>query len=118
MPDKPIDGENIWPLMRGDEGAKNPHEHYFISIGRDLEAVMTSDGQWKLHLPHGYCDVISPGNDGERGETKTSHIGESLFNLFDDEMERKNVIAAHPEIAEQLRAAANNHLKRYPPKGR
>jgi arylsulfatase A len=118
LPENPIDGKNIWPLMRGDTGAKNPHEHYFISTGTTLEAVMTSDGTWKLHLPHGYRDVVRPGNDGERGETKTSRIGESLFNLIDDPMEETNVIAAHPEIAQQLRQAAADHLKRYPPPGK
>jgi arylsulfatase A len=114
LPGKAIDGKNIWPLMRGDVGADNPHEHYFISIGWNLEAVMTSDGKWKLHLPHGYRDVVTPGNDGERGVTKTSRIGESLFNLFEDEREVNNVIADHPEIAKKLREAAKEHLARYP----
>ena len=114
LPDKPMDGKNIWPLMRGDDGAKNPHEFYFISIGRTLEAVMTSDGKWKLHLAHGYRDVVTPGNDGERGVTKTSNISESLFNLTDDPMEERNVIADHPEIAKRLRQAAKNHLEQYP----
>lgn len=109
------DGKNLWPLMRGDEGAENPHEHYFISIGWGLEAVMTSDGKWKLHLPHGYRDVVRPGQDGERGETKTSRIEESLFNLIDDPLEQNNLIADHPEIAQQLREAAADHLKRFPP---
>jgi arylsulfatase A-like enzyme len=115
LPEKPIDGKNIWPLMRGDNGAKNPHEHYFMSTGWNLEAVMTADGKWKLHLPHGYRDVVTPGNDGERGKTKTSRIEESLFDLSDDPLEEKNVIADHPEIAKQLREAAAAHLKQYPP---
>jgi len=114
LPEKPIDGKNVWPLMRGDKGALNPHEHYFISIGRQLEAVMTSDGKWKLHLPHGYRDVVTPGNDGERGITKTSKIGESLFHLFDDPLEKHNVIVGHPEIAKQLRQAARAHVEQYP----
>lgn len=114
MPEKPIDGKNIWPLMRGDEGAENPHEHYFISTYWSLDAVMTSDGKWKLHLPHDYRDVVTPGHDGERGYTKTSQIGESLFNLLEDEKEEKNVIAEHPEIAEKLRAAGKAHLAQYP----
>lgn len=114
LPEKPIDGKNIWPLIRGDEDAKNPHDCYFLSIGPNLEAVMTSDGKWKLHLPHGYRDVVTPGNDGERGVTKTSKIDESLFNLIDDPMEERNVIADQPEIAKRLRQAAKEHLKQYP----
>ena len=114
LPGNPIDGKDVWPLMRGDEGAKNPHEYYFISTGSALEAVMTSDGTWKLHLPHGYRDVVKPGNDGERGVTKTSMIGESLFNRSDDPMEERDVLAEHPEIAKSLRQAAEQHLKQYP----
>lgn len=114
LPEKSIDGKNVWPLMRGDEGAENPHEHYIISTNWDVEAVISSDGKWKLHLPHGYRDVVTAGNDGERGIVKTSQIEESLFNLFDDPLEEKNLIADHPVIAEQLREAADAHRKRFP----
>ena len=115
LTENPTDGKNLWPLMRGDEAALNPHDHYFISIGWDLESVMTSDGKWKLHLPHEYRDVVRPGHDGERGETKVSQIDESLFYLIDDPLEENNLIADHPEIAKQLRDAAAAHRKRFPP---
>jgi arylsulfatase A len=114
LQEKDTDGRNVWPLMRGDEGAKNPHHHYFISTGWDLEALITSDGKWKLHLPHGYRDVIRPGHDGERGETKTSMIEESLFNLIDDPSEQDNLITKHPDIATELREAGAAYLKRFP----
>ena len=114
-PENSTDGKNIWPLIRGDEGATNPHEYYFISTDWILEAVMTSDGKWKLHLPHGYRDVVRPGNDGERGVTQTSQIEESLFNLMDDPLEKNNLLADHPEIVERLHQAAAAHLKRFPP---
>ncbi|MGA0846974.1 MAG: hypothetical protein ACO3RV_10555, partial [Luteolibacter sp.] len=107
------DGKNLWPLMRGDDDAKNPHHYYFISIGWNLEAVMTSDGQWKLHLPHIYRDVIRPGRDGKRGETHTAMIEESLFNLFDDPLEQVNLIHKHPDLAKQLREAAASYLKQF-----
>ena len=114
LQEKDTDGKNVWPLMRGDEGARSPHRHYFISTGWDLEAVMTADGKWKLHLPHGYRDVIRPGQDGGRGETKTSMIGESLFNLIDDPLEQDNLITKHPDIATGLREAGAAYLKRFP----
>ena len=115
LQEKDTDGKNVWPLMRGDEGAQNPHRHYFISTGWDLEAVMSSDGKWKLHLPHGYRDVIRPGHDGGRGETQTSMLEESLFNLIDDPIEQNNLIAKHPDIAKELREAGADYLKRFPP---
>lgn len=113
LQEKDTDGKSIWPLMRGDKGAKNPHDHYFISTGLDLEAVITSDGKWKLHMPHGYRDVIRPGHDGGRGVTKTSMIEESLFNLIDDPFEQENLITKHPDIATELREAGANYLKRF-----
>jgi arylsulfatase A-like enzyme len=113
LEEKDTDGKNVWPLMRGDERAQNPHRHYFISTGWDLEAVMTADGKWKLHLPHGYRDVIRPGHDAERGKTRTSMIEESLFNLIEDPREERNLIATHPEIAEELREAGAAYLKQF-----
>ena len=113
LQEKETDGRNVWPLMRDDAGAENPHRHYFISTGWDLEAVMTSDGKWKLHLPHRYRDVVHPGHDGERGETRSATIEESLFNLFDDPLEQRNLIAGHPDIANELREAGVRYLKRF-----
>lgn len=106
LPENPIDGKNIWPLMRGEEGATNPHKHYLISLHENIEAVISTDGKWKLHLPHPYRDVVTAGNDGESGIVKTSHIEESLFNLTDDALEQHNLIDKHPDIAQELREAA------------
>lgn len=113
LPDEQVDGRNVWPLIQDHEGAENPHRHYFISTGRNLEAVMTSDGNWKLHLPHRYRDVVRPGHDGLRGETRTATIEETLFNLSDDSLEERNLIAEHPDIANELRKAAAEYLKRF-----
>lgn len=118
LPDRAIDGKNVWPLMRGDEtSAPNPHDVYYFSTNWELEAVMSADGKWKLHLPHGYRDVISPGHGGERGTTRTSQIERSLFNLSEDPLEQVNVIDKHREIAGRLRQAAESHLKAFPKPG-
>ncbi|MEY5013488.1 MAG: hypothetical protein RLY69_1203, partial [Verrucomicrobiota bacterium] len=113
LADKDTDGKNIWPLMRGDEGAQNPHQYYFISTDRNLEAVVSSDGKWKLQLPHEYRDVVRPGNDGERGQTKQSTIEESLFNMIDDPLEQHNLADKHPDVTKELREAAANYLKQF-----
>ena len=118
LPEFGIDGRNVWPLLRGDEGAVNPHDCYVFSIGAGLEAVMTGDGEWKLHLPHDYRNVVRPGNDGERGVTQNSKIELSLFNLKRDPMEGDNVIGDHPEIAERLQGHAEAHRKKYPQRKR
>ncbi|HEX6984247.1 MAG TPA: sulfatase, partial [Planctomycetaceae bacterium] len=52
LPERPIDGKNITPLLRGDEGARSPHEAFFYYWGDALHAVRSGD--WKLHFPHDY----------------------------------------------------------------
>ena len=118
LPQRGVDGKNVWPLIRGEQDAKNPHEHYFFSTGWNLEAVMSGDGKWKLHLPHGYRDVVKAGQGGVRGETKTSPIELSLFDTEKDPGERVNRIAEHPEIAAGLQAAAAAHREKFPPPAR
>jgi arylsulfatase len=55
LPDHTIDGRDVWPLIAGLPGAKNPHESYWFYYQRNvLEAVTSGDGRWKLVLPHEY----------------------------------------------------------------
>ena len=84
-----------------------PHNHWWRKRVGDAPLPYWENGGIKI-------PEVSPGNDGERGETKTSPIDESLFNLIKDPLEQKNIIAEHPEMAEQLKQAARAHLKKYP----
>ncbi|HEV3384870.1 MAG TPA: sulfatase, partial [Gemmata sp.] len=53
LPKHTIDGKDIGPLLRGEAGAKCPHEaFYFYYNTGDLQAVRS--GKWKLMLPHKY----------------------------------------------------------------
>src|SRR5690606_31262520 len=54
LPKNPIDGLDVWDLVSGKPGAKNPHEYYPFSTGKIFEGVVSADGRWKLHLPHTY----------------------------------------------------------------
>src|SRR5262249_29276340 len=55
LPDHAIDGQDIWPLLSGQEGAKSPHEAFYYYADSELQAVRSGD--WKLHLPHRYLVV-------------------------------------------------------------
>jgi arylsulfatase len=53
LPKHKIDGLDVWPIIAGEPGAKNPHDAYFFYYeNNQLQAVTSGDGRWKLQLPH------------------------------------------------------------------
>ena len=49
LPKHKIDGLNVWPIITGERGAKNPHDAYlFYYEQNQFQAVMSGDGKWKL----------------------------------------------------------------------
>lgn len=111
LPEHPIDGRDIWPLMSGEDGAKSPHEAYFMYYGKQLQAVRS--GKWKLHFPHGYRTLA--GKPGGTGGIPTSYsqakIGEELFDLESDIGETTNVADEHPDVVARLKALADEMRK-------
>lgn len=115
IPDYEIDGKDVWNYILGKENEENPHEYYAFSTGTRFEAVMSGDGKWKLHLPHNYRVVDTPGNDGASGKYRTGFVDTSLFDMEKDPFESENVIANHPETARHLLKLAENHKERFFP---
>lgn len=113
LPDNEIDGKNLWPLISGEDGAKNPHAYYPVTFVKKFEAVMSGDGRWKLHLPHDYNHPAKMGRDGVPGEYEKRQIELSLFDLKADPGETTNVIAENPEVAEQLQQIAKEHRRKF-----
>jgi arylsulfatase A len=79
--DRVIDGRNILPLMRGDAGARSPHEAFYYYRAGHLEAVRS--GRWKWRLVPG-----------------------ELYNLERDVGEQTNVAGDNPEVVRSLQALA------------
>jgi arylsulfatase A-like enzyme len=104
LPDHPIDGKDIWPLLAGEPGAKSPHDALYFYWHRELQAVRS--GRWKLHFPHDYEALVHAGRDGRPGRYETRHIGQSLFDLEADPGETTDVSAQHPDIVERLEKLA------------
>lgn len=107
LPDHKIDGKDIQSLMQGKDGAKSPHESFYLYYaGGELQGVR--DRQWKLHFPHKYrtLDGRKGGVDGVpvKYDHKTSEL--ELYDLKADVSESKNVAKDHPEIVERLKKAA------------
>ncbi len=105
-----IDGLNVWPLIAGEKGAKNPHDGYaFYYEQNALQAVSSSDGRWKLQLPHSYRTLGGRpgGTNGIPAKYENRKLAAAeLYDLQNDVGETKNVAAANPKIVKQLEAFA------------
>jgi len=104
LPEHPIDGLDIWPLISGARGAKSPHEAFYFYWDNELQAVRS--GAWKLHFPHDYVRPEPPGNGGQPGRIIRPRTGLALFNLESDPSESKDLSAQRPEIVARLQTLA------------
>lgn len=110
LPDYDIDGKDVWDLIVGLEGAKNPHEYYSVTRVNQFQSVISSDGKWKLLLPHEYIYPVTGGRDGFPGITEVRKLKDYvLIDMIHDPQEKLNVIDQYPEIAEQLMQYAERH---------
>ncbi len=103
LPERTLDGMNVWPLLSGQEGAGNPHEAYFLYYrNNELQGVI-SDG-WKLMLPHTYRTLAGREgrDDGLPIDYEMNETGVELYNLSDDISESTDVADQHPEVVERL----------------
>jgi arylsulfatase A len=111
LPEHPIDGKDVWPLLIGEVGAKNSHEHYFIWYeNNQLQAVISGDGEWKLQLPHSYRKLEGqPRASG--GKPVAALRGKvdrpELYHLSQERSERRDVAKEYPEQLSALMKAAD-----------
>lgn len=103
LPEKKIDGLDIWPLLAGEEGAKNPHKAYwFYYKNNELQAVQS--GNWKLLLPHQARSLgDQPGGEGGIPAKYTNtEVGLELYDLASDPYETTDLAASRPEKIAEL----------------
>ena len=105
LPEKAIDGKDIGALLRGETGAKSPHESLVFYYGNhELQALRS--GKWKLILPHIYRTIEQIGADGLTGKHGRATTGLELYNLEKDPGETKDLAATEPAALQQLSAMA------------
>jgi arylsulfatase A len=110
LPKLPIDGLDVWPLVKGTPGAKNPHDAYFTWYAQNqLQTVTSGDGRWKLQLPHTYNTLA--GRPGGRGGIPAKYEQRKiekpeLYDLEKDVGEKDDVAAQYPEVVKRLFALA------------
>ena len=100
-----IDGKDVWPLLTG-ESSVSPHQSLFFYYAQQLQALRYGD--WKLHLPHTYRLVETPGADGMPGTYTFPSTGLELYNLATDPGESIDVAAQHPDLVTQLSQLADS----------
>lgn len=113
LPVYDIDGMDAWELINGSDGAASPQEYYAFTNGTEFQGVMSGDGKWKLHVPHGYRTSPVGGRDGMPGLYQQDNIGLSLFDMVHDPYEKVNVIDEYPEIADELIRIAEEHKVKF-----
>jgi arylsulfatase A len=107
LPELPIDGRDIRPLLTGKPDAKSAQEAYYFYWDRALQAVR--GGKWKLHFPHEYRTLAgnTGGADGTPGNYAQDKTGLALYDLEADPGEKVNLADKHPEIVERLTKLAD-----------
>lgn len=113
LPDYEIDGKDVWDLIIGSDGTVSSQEYYAFTNGPEFQGVMSGDGKWKLHVPHGYRTSPVGGRDGIPGLYQQSDIELSLFDMVHDPYEKVNVIDDYPGIAERLIRFAEQHRAKF-----
>jgi arylsulfatase A-like enzyme len=108
LPDKKIDGVNIFPLLKGENVEPPRKSFYYYYRNNNLEAVQ--DGHWKLVFPHKGRTYLGfePGKDGQPGKAnENSEVAAGLFDLRRDPGEQYNVMEFYPEIVQKLEKIAD-----------
>ncbi|WP_010586692.1 sulfatase-like hydrolase/transferase [Schlesneria paludicola] len=107
LPEQPIDGHDIWPLLT-QPAAKNPHDAFFFYY-RDGELQAMRLGSWKLLFPHdvGSVEGAELGRDGAPGKGVRRKIGLELYDLSNDLGEQHNLAESRPEIVATLQSRAD-----------
>ncbi len=96
LPDRKIDGKDIWPLMSG-ESKESPHDAFYYFKGHNKQKFKLHSmrkGKWKLHIG-------TPAR-GNRQKVKPPQ----LYDLSQDISESEDVADQHPVIVSQLVAQA------------
>jgi arylsulfatase A-like enzyme len=106
LPAHKIDGLDICSLLRGEAGARSPHEALFFYWANHLQAVR--NGRWKLHFPHDYTtlDGKPGGSRGKPAPYEKGNTGQALYDLATDIGEKTNLLERHPEIVRRFEALA------------
>jgi len=93
--DRPLDGYNILPMLKGQQAS--PYAAFYYFKGATLFAVRS--GPWKLHLTQRNSEARQVSRPGTKSSAR-------LYNLEQDPSERNDVAGNHPDIVARLTTQA------------
>ena len=102
LPERKIDGKDIWPLMSNKPNAKSPHKNYVLMHGPGT----VRSGKWKFY----------PWREGKGKQNRDNSTWQpstdpvQLYDTVSDIGETTNVAAQHPKIVANLQAAYDAHV--------
>jgi arylsulfatase A-like enzyme len=102
-PARPVDGRDVWSIIRGDTNATSPHDaYYFYYNTNELQALRS--GRWKLILPHSYRTLGDQprATGGVPMKYRTARAGLELYDLETDVGEAHDVSARNPDVVSRL----------------
>jgi arylsulfatase A-like enzyme len=103
LPQRKIDGKDIWPLMSGAEDAKSPHDAYVLMHGPGT----VRSGKWKFY----------PWQEGKGNQSRDNATWEpstdpvQLYDTKSDIGETTNLASQYPEIVQRLQAVYDAHVE-------
>lgn len=102
LPEKEIDGLDVYPLLTGDEMEGLNDRPFFYYSNENIRAVRR--GAMKYIMPHSYRIVTEPGMDGVNGKSESAEQEEALYDLNINLSEYKNIILNNPDLAKDMKA--------------
>ncbi len=99
--DRVIDGRSILPLMKGEVGAKSPHEAFYYYSGDKLQAVRM--GKWKVRSLNGGFDQAEIWDltevDGEGRKIRKEDQAELVRSMLKNMQDFDKELTAHARPA-------------------
>lgn len=102
MPEKKIDGKDIWPLISAEEGATSPHDVYVLMHGPGT----VRSGKWKFYP---WREQKSK-KERDGGVENPSPEPVQLYDTVVDIGETTNLAAEYPAIVARLQEAYDTHV--------